>query len=214
MLHNVAAFEQKYRRDFAPGSNAAKRFDDNTTFLIKIEDLVATHNAALGDFPDEILGKEIDVSTLRTQLRTIVETGQRVFGAEPEKAKKLRIPKKDTVSQLILDARAMRQIAFIHQSAFVAKKMPADFLAQLDSTIAEVWSALRAEQGDLTAQSATTPNLNAILKSALANVRLLDAPIQTKFSANPAVVEEWESASQVDYGQSASELPAAPTESE
>ncbi len=202
MLQNVAAFEATYRQEFAPGSNAAKRFDDNTVFLIKIEDLVGTHNAALGEFPDEILGKEIDVSTLRIQLRTIVETGQRVFGSEPERAKKLRLPKKDTVSRLLLDARALRHIAFTHQSAFVAKKMPANFIEQLDAEISAVWLELRDEQGEMTAHSALTPALNPILKSAVANVRLLDAPIQTKFAANPAVLGEWETASHVDFTSS------------
>lgn len=200
-LQNIAAFETKYRREFSPGSNAAKRFDDNTRFLIQIEELVSTHNAAMSEFPDEILGKEIDVSALRAQLTYLVEVGQRVFVAEPERAKKLRIPKKDTVSQLILDARALRQIGFVHKTAFLAKKMPADFLERIDAEISQIWRALREEQGELTPQNGPTPGLNILLKGALANVRLLDSPIGAKFADKPAVLGEWDAASHVDYSE-------------
>ncbi len=205
MIRRVAEFEPRYRRDFAPGSNAAKRFDDNTTFILKIEELEGAHAAATSAFPDQIFGKEIDVSTLRAQLKGLVETGQRVFGAESERARKMRMPKKDTASQLILDARALRQIGFANQSAFLARKMPADFLQRIDTEISQIWNALRQEQGEIQAGERATPGLNPLLKSALANVRLLDAPIAIKYAENPAVLSEWESASQIDFSEIKSE---------
>ena len=200
MLLRVAAFETQFRRDFAPGSNAAKRFDDNTNFILKIEELEGAHAAAQSEFPDQILGKEIDVSALRAQLKQLVASAQRVFGADSERAKKIRIPKRETASQLILDARALRQIGFAHKSAFLAQKMPADFLENIDAEIAQIWSALRQEQGEIRVQERATPNLNPLLKNALANVRLLDAPIAAKYAEKPEVLAQWENASQIDFG--------------
>lgn len=96
MLKNVVTFETAHRSAFPPGSNAAKRFDDNNRFLAKIDE----------------------------HLEAVLETEH---------------PNENT-----------------------------------------------------------TPGLNPILKSSIANVRLLDAPIKNKFGDQPKVLKNWETISRVE----------------
>ena len=97
MLKEVVVFETEHRSAFPPGSNAAKRFDDNNRFLVKIDE----------------------------HLESVLETAENP-------------------------------------------------------------------------NSESTPGLNPILKSAIANVRLLDAPIQRRFAEEPKVLKSWEKMSQVN----------------
>lgn len=97
-----------------------------------------------------------------------------------------------------------------HRSAFppgsnAAKRFDDNhaFIAKIEAQLEEQRESLENPTGN------TTPSLNPLLKSAIANVRLLDAPVKNKFGDQPKVLKLWESSSSVEVDGGSNATPPA-----
>ena len=111
---------------------------------------------------------------------------------------KCRVPRGHSDQRLLNGARAFAQDAQPLSAAFVAHKMPATFLTDLNADIKDFEQATQHHSAGREAQGAARAALEAALAAGLTAVNRLDAIVPNTLRNDPATLAAWSIARHVE----------------
>jgi hypothetical protein len=138
---------------------------------------------------------------VREDVRAISRTARVMDEEIPGLAARFRLPEGNNDQVLLNTGRA----AFAELTAdpalaaqFIAHELPADFLADLNSDLAALETAMSAQADGIVNGVSQRVAIETEVDEGDATVRKLDAIMKNKYANNPAVLAEWTSASRTE----------------
>ena len=115
-----------------------------------------------------------------------------------------------TTQKLAGLAQGMSKAAESYASTFIKAGLPADFLAQLDSTIAALLQAQKDRSSSQAQGTGAATGLQALLTTGRRQVHVLDMLIRKTLKNNATLLANWNAAKRVPTTAVRSTTPAAP----
>lgn len=147
-------------------------------------------------------------------IRPISLVAREVFGITGMD-RAFRMPVGKRVSQVVLTAaEAMAQAAEKSKDVFVQHALPPDFIEQLRGAATALEEARNSKTDSIRRQVSATASAQDLVKRGRKAVRLLDAILVPRYSADPDLLAAWRSAKKVrpsTFPPATTEVPAAPS---
>ena len=128
-----------------------------------------------------------------------------------------RMPRgRPTTQQVAAHAQGMSRAAAPYAATFISAGMPADFLAQFDSSTAAMLQAQKDRASSQGTSTGATAGLQKLLSTGRQTVHVLDMFIRKTLKNNPTLLASWKAAQRVPKAatrsttQPAPEAPATP----
>jgi hypothetical protein len=157
---------------------------------------LTTHFAGQDGGKRGIVGATQKLNALKTGLRfdhmrPIAEIAKRKLASVPEFASLKLPPANASTAQLIATATSMGGAAAPYTQTFVDLGLPADFVARMQASAAEVTQTLAARASHTLTRSGATSGLAAQDRIGRSIVKLLDSLVRPRIRSNPALVGAW-----------------------
>jgi hypothetical protein len=137
-------------------------------------------------------------SALRDALEAINRTARAMADEVPGLNDKFRMPAAGNDQILLTAARAFGAEAEPLASQFIAHELPANFLADLDTRIAALETAINNQSSGSVNHVSMHEAIDDAIDRGINVVRKLDAIVRNKYTNNPAVLAEWTSSSHTE----------------
>jgi hypothetical protein len=200
MLERVRRFGAMHRDAFAPIGLAGRMFAAVEHAVAAVEAHASRQSSALADARQRTIGKAAARQTLLDRLVAICRTARALALDENTQtlARIFVLPRAPSDFALVTVARACATHAAPWEHDFVAHALPATFLADLHSAIAEFDDASRER---LTAKGAHTSarlGIEQSVDTGFLAVRRLDAIVVNHLQGNGAALAAWRRARRIE----------------
>ncbi len=152
-------------------------------------------------------------SALREALEALNRTARTMTDEVPGINEKFRMPPAGNDQLLLTAAHAFGAEAEPVAAQFIAHELPGNFLADLDTRIAALQTAINNQSGGSVDHVSMHEAADDAIDRGINVVRKLDAIVKNKYPNNPAVLAEWTSSSHTERAprRSAPTPPPSPT---
>jgi len=180
---------------------ALSSFVDIATARKRLEDLIAAFTTQAEDqnaSDRQVKGENAKQRQLREQLATdlmrpIAEIARRNLRSTPE-FMSLKMPRHVTGAKYLAEAAGMLHAATIRKDTLIERGMPADFLEQFQSGLAQLKQS-ESDRGQSRAQRmGATKGLRSHEQDGRSILKVLDALVRRAFRDNATALGEWEGA--------------------
>ena len=137
-------------------------------------------------------------AALREDLEAIARTARVMALDTPGLEDRFRLPRGSNDQTLLSAARAFAADALPLKPQFIQHELPANFLEDLNSDIADFEQAISNQGLSTGAQIAATEAIDDAIDRGLMTVRKLHAVVRNKFANDPATLAAWTSARHVE----------------
>jgi hypothetical protein len=209
MFVRVKGFGEAHRSDFSADGLGQELFSDLGAIVTQLDNNAATEAAAVGAARQGTSTRAVAREALRDDLEAISRTARAMAEDTPGIDDKFRMPRGNNDQNLLNAARAFARDAGPMSAQFISHEMPADFLTDLNSDIANLEAAINSQAGGVGSHVAAGAAIDDTIDAGMVIVRKLDAIVRNKYSNNPATLAEWTSASHTERSPRR-QAPAAP----
>ncbi|HEV2862474.1 MAG TPA: hypothetical protein VGX48_15785 [Pyrinomonadaceae bacterium] len=200
MFKGVGLFNAAHISAFTPISLARQLFNIVAASVGELEALAAAESSAGGSKRQNTAGRAVARETLRQKMEAIRRTARAMAFTLPGLEDKFRIPRGGSDQALINTARAFAQDALPLKDEFVRHELPQSFIEDLNAAIASLENSMGGQSASKGAGKSASASIDGAIERGLDAVRRLDPIIRNKFSDEPAVLAEWESARRIRRG--------------
>jgi hypothetical protein len=192
-LRAMQQFLDDNAADIGPGLDSSRASLD-----IAVADLT-THFAGQEGGKRGIVGATQKLNALKTGLRfdhmrPIAEIAKRKLASVPEFASLKLPPANASTAQLIASATSMGDAAAPYTQTFVDLGLPADFVARMQASAAELTQTLAARASHTLTRSGATSGISAQDRNGRSIVKLLDSLVRPRIRSNAVLVGAWNAA--------------------
>jgi hypothetical protein len=195
----IKAFGIKFSDRFELNSRAMILFAANATVTDELKKHGVLQISGSARFHSGTSAKQLAAELLREHLRAIRDTAEAIAVAEdmPEFQEHFVMPRSGSYTVLLTKAKAFLKDAAPHAARFVEFELAEDFLTELATDIAALEKAAEIKNASLSDQIGSTASLTSQTINGLAIRKQLIPLIRNKFSSEPGILAEWESASHI-----------------
>ena len=180
---------------------ALASFVDIATARKRLEELIASFTTQAEDQNTndrQVKGETAKQRQLREQLTTdllqpIAEIARRNLRTTPEYMA-LKMPRRVTGPKFLADASGMLHAATIHKDTLIERGMPASFLDEFQSALAQLKQSASDREHSRTRRMGATKGLTAHEKDGRSLLKVLDALVRRALRDNVTALGEWEGA--------------------
>jgi hypothetical protein len=185
---------------FAATSRATAQFAIINAEVAVMEKEGVAQLSGSTEFHGSSTSKQIAARTLRAQLAKIRETADAIAETAglPDFDDQFIAPRSRSYTSLIITARENLAEATKHKALFLEFEMEEDFLDDLDDAIDDLEKEETDQNSGISEQVGATAALRAALERGIAARTQLLPIVRNKFSANPAILAQWESAARIE----------------
>lgn len=193
----VRDFGLQNTSDFPAASLGGQKFAALNALVTEIDQLGAEQSEGQGAARTSTGAKRVARNAVRAAMRAISDTAVAMESAHPGITNTFRMPKNNGDEALINAARAFVSSATPLKNEFIQHEMPATFIEDLTSTIADFESAAGSKNLNTGKRVSATAALKDALERGMQLKRELDPIVRNKYRANAAKLAAWVSASHV-----------------
>ena len=197
MLKRVRDFGLARTGAFAEGSLGKQLLGNIAQLVTELEAHGANQLSGKGAAHSSTKTKALLREELREILLTINRTARVLAFETPGLDGKFRFPHGVTDQTLLTAARAFAADATPFKDQFVKHEMATDFIEKLNQHINDFEQALTQKNAAVGSHVAAKIAIDESVARGLQTVRQLDVVIRNKFHGDPALLAEWERASNV-----------------
>ena len=211
---------QRAQGFFEENAGALTNAGDLTSARKRLDAIVAsftTHAVEQNVTDRDVKGETAKQRQLREtlrleQLRPIAEIARRNLRTVPE-FKALQMPRQTTVGPaFIASAKGMADAATIHKETLIERGLPADFLEQFQSALAQLDVSVSDREKSRTRRMGATKGLAFEAQEGRSVLKVLDALVRPALRGNESLLRTWEGARAIHRRPGAAST-AAPTSS-
>jgi hypothetical protein len=184
--------------EFAPASLATHLFTDLSASVTDLTNLAAAQTSGDGAAR---AGTQLRLDArddLRGRLKAMNRTANAIAIEVPGLNNKFRIPRGDNDEELMAAARAAAADAPAFSSHFMAHEMPATFIDDLKTSIANFGKAMNEQSSAIGDRVGSRAGLEKVLDNLMIIRRKLDPIMRNKYVDDPATLAERERASHIE----------------
>jgi hypothetical protein len=200
--------------DFGPNTLGGQLFAALGVVIAELNDHAATQASGFGGAQQGTFTRAVARQALRDDLRAINRTAEAIAQDIPGFDELFRIPPVGNDQNLLHAARAILANATPESARFISHELPADFLEDLSTSIANFETAINQQSTSVGAHVSAGAAIDAAIAEGLKTVKKLDAIVRNKYANDPATLAEWTSASHTERGprrrQTTSSSPTPP----
>ena len=188
------------------GTSRSADFPDSSLggqLFINLGEIIAELNAhaatqVSGAAQEATSHRAVTRQALRDDLRAIARTAEAIAQDTPGFDDKFRMPPVGNDSALLHAARSFAANAEPFSTRFINHAMPADFLADLNTDIANFEAAIHERASSVGTQVSAGISIDELIADGLVIVKKLDAIVRNKYADDAATLAEWTSASHTE----------------
>lgn len=183
--------------DFAPTSLATQLFTDLTAGVADLTNLTAAQASGDGSARAGTDFRSDARDDLRSRLKALNRTAHAIAIEVPGLENKFRVPRGDNDEELLAAARAAAADAPAFSSHFIAHEMPATFIDDLNTSIANFEKAMNQQSSAVGDRVGSRAAIEKRLDALMIIRRKLDPIMRNKYADDPATLTEWIRASHI-----------------
>jgi len=214
MFIRVHGYAVTRSADFGPTTMGGQTFTALGELIAELNDQASSQATGFGLAEQGTSRRSVTRQALRDALRAINRTAEAIAQDIPGFDNPFGMPPSGNDQNLLHAARAIAASATPVSAQFISHAMPADFLADLNSDIADFEAAINHQATGVGTHISASASIDQLIADGLKLVKKLDAIVRNTYSNAPAALAEWTSASHTEHGpkrtQSASPSPPTP----
>jgi hypothetical protein len=198
MLTRVRDFGAAHAALFPETALGGQLFD---VLSVAVEDLTreaVTQTSGVSSVQQATASRSGAREALRESLQAITRTARAMALDTPGLENKFRLPRSGSDQALLNTARAFAADAAQVKAQFIRHELPATFLEDLQTDIADLERAIGSQNTGRGAHVTATASIDAAIERGMNAVRKLDAVVRNKFRDDPATLAAWESARHIE----------------
>jgi hypothetical protein len=195
----VDAYGFKYTADFPAASIGGQQFALIHTAVPQTNTLGATQISGAEQMDSGVLAKAAcrlhlhhDLLAITDAAHSLVLTGTAGLDG------KFHMPRSGGDQALLNSARAFAADAPAFSALFLSLGLPTDFIAHLNTDIADLETAISAKGSGQLTQAGATGGLDDTAHKAAVALHVLNTVVRNKYKNDPAKLAEWTTASHVE----------------
>jgi hypothetical protein len=194
----VKSFGADHANDFAPNGLGTQLFTDLAGIVAQLDNHAAAEASGLGTAREGTSTRAAAREALREDLEAISRTARAMAEDTPGIDDKFRLPRGNNDQALLSAARAFAADAAPLSAQFISHEMPADFLTDLGTDIANMEAAISHQASGVGDHVAAGAAIDDTIDVGSVIVRKLDAIVRNRYRNDPAILAEWTSASHTE----------------
>jgi hypothetical protein len=198
--------------DFPTATLGAQLFVDLAAVITELNQHAAAQVSGFGGALQGTSTRAATRQALRDELRAINRTSEAIAQDIPGFDDPFRMPPFGNDQNLLHAARAIATHAQAASAQFISHALPADFLANLNTAIANFEAAIVRQADSVGAHVNASAEIDEAIAKGLKIVKKLDAIVRNIYADDPAVLAEWTSASHTERSPKKSKSPASTPE--
>jgi hypothetical protein len=198
--------------DFPSGTLGAQLSLDLAGVIAELNQHAATQVSGFGGAQQGTSTRAAARQALRDRLRAINRTAEAIAQDIPGFDDPFRMPPFGNDQNLLHAARAMAANALPVSAQFISHELPADFLADLNSTITNFETTIAEQANSVGAHVSASAAIDEAIAEGLKIVKKLDAIVRNKYADDPAALAAWTSASHTERSPKKAKSPASSPE--
>ena len=198
MFVRVKDFGASHSGDFAPGGLGVRLFADLNGIVTQLDNHASAEVSGRGTAREGTSTRAEAREALRDDLEAINRTARAMAEDTPGIDDKFQLPRGNNDQNLLSSARAFAADATPLSAQFIAHEMPADFLADLNTDIANMEAAISLQASGVGDHVSAGAAIDETIDAGNVIVRKLDAVVRNKYANDPATLAEWTSASHTE----------------
>ena len=198
MFVRVKGFGIDHANDFAANGLGTQLFTDLAGIVTQLDNHAAAEASGVGAARGGTSTRAAAREALRDDLEAISRTARAMAEDTPGIDDKFRLPRGNNDQALLNAARAFAADAAPLSAQFIGHEMPADFLTDLNTDIANMEAAISHQSSGVGDHVAAGAAIDETIDVGNAIVRKLDAIVRNRYANNPATLAEWTSASHTE----------------
>jgi hypothetical protein len=198
MFGRVDGFGSAHSADFAANSLGTQLFTDLAGLVAQFDGHAATQVSGFGAAQEATSNRAVTRQALRDDLRAIARTAEAIGEDTPGFDDNFRMPPPGNDSALLNAARSFAANAAPVSARFISHELPADFLADLNTDIANFEAAIRQHGSSIGTHVSAGIWIDELIADGLVIVKKLDAVVRNKYADDAATLGEWTSASHTE----------------
>jgi hypothetical protein len=211
MFVRVKNFGVGHANDFAPDGLGTQLFADLGGIVAQLDNHASAEASGVGKAREGTSTRGAFREALRDDLEAINRTARAMAEDTPGIGEKFRLPRGNNDQALLNAARAFATDAAPWSAQFINHEMPADFLTDLNTDIANMEAAISHQAGGVGGHVAAGVAIDEAIDAGMVIVHKLDAIVRNKYANNPATLAEWTSTSHTERSpRRKAPAPAAP----
>jgi hypothetical protein len=198
MLTRVRDFGAARAASFPQDSLGGEQFAVVDAVVEDLSREAATQSSGVSSVQQATASRNGARETLRESLQAITRTARAMALDTPGLENKFRLPRSGSDQALLNTARAFAADALPLKAEFIRHELPATFLEDLQTDIADLERAIGSQNTGRGAHVTATASITAAIERGMSAARRLDAVIRNKFRDDPATLAAWESARHIE----------------
>lgn len=194
----VESFWANHANDFAPNGLATELFTDLAGIVAQLDNHAAAEAFGVGIAKEGTSTRAVAREALRNDLEAINRTARAIAEDTPGIDDKFGLPRGNDDQALLNGARGFAEAAAPLSAQFISHEMPADFLTDLSTDIANMEAAISHQATGVGYHVSAGAAIDETIDVGNAIVRKLDAIVRNRYVNNPAALAEWTSSSHTE----------------
>lgn len=209
MFIRVHGFGTTRSADFGPTTLGGQLFAALGVIITELNDHASTQASGFGGAQQGTSTRSVTRQALRDDLRAINRTAEAIAQDTPGFDDQFRVPPVGNDQNLLHAARAILANATPVSAQFISHELPADFLDDLRTGIANFETAINRQSASVGTHVSAGAAIDQAIADGLKTVKKLDAIVRNKYHNDPATLAEWTSASHTERGPRRSQSPSS-----
>jgi hypothetical protein len=214
MFTRVHVFVAARSADFGPTTLGGQTLAGLGQLIAELNEQASSQATGFGLAQQGTSRRAVTRQALRDALRAISRTAEAIAQDTPGFDNPFGMPPGGNDQNLLHAARAIAASATPVSAQFISHALPADFLTELNSDIADFEAAINHQATGVGTHTSASASIDQLIADGLKLVKKLDAIVRNTYANDPAALAEWTSASHTERGpgrtQSASPPPPTP----
>jgi len=213
MFVRVRDFGTAHAADFAATSLGGQLFVGLGNIVNQLDGHAATQVSGFGTAGEGTSNRAVSRQALRDTMRAINRTAEAIDHDSPGFADNFRMPRADNDQNLLNAARSFATKAVPVSDQFISHELPANFVANLNSDIADFEAAISRQSTGLGTHVSAGESIDETISEGIVIVKKLDAIVRNRYVDERAVLAEWTSARHTERGprHTSPAVPPTPT---
>jgi hypothetical protein len=194
----MKSFGVSHAGDFVAGDLATELFPSLDEIIARLQSHASTESASDGATKEGTTTRRVGRDALRDDLEAISRTTRAMAEDTPGIDDNFRLPRSDSDEALVNAARAFATNAAPLSAQFIRYGLPTDFLADLNSDIANMQAAMVRQVSGLNDRISAGVSIDETIDEGMAIKRKLDAYMRNRYADDEATLAEWAAASHTE----------------
>jgi hypothetical protein len=194
MLTRVRDFGATHAANFPQNSLGSEQFGVVAAVVAELSQVAATQSFGVRSVQQATATRAAARLALRERLQAVSRTARAMALDSPGLETSFRMPRSGSDQALLTAARACVAAARPLADEFIRHELPANFLADLETDIADLERSIGRQNSNRDTHITATATIDSAIERGLSAVQKLDAIVSNKFRDDPAKLAAWESA--------------------